>query len=156
MGEDPPADEPGKARRPVAMRDLAARAAVCTACDLYRYATRVVFGEGPVPAELMLMGEQPGDREDLEGAPSVGPAGHVLDRALEAARIDRQAAYLTNAVKHFKWEHAGKVRLHKKPTATEVRACRPWWEAELSLVRPGVLCCLGATAAQPRLDPSSV
>jgi uracil-DNA glycosylase len=137
--------DPGAATN---VRTLAARAASCQACDLYRNATQVVFGEGPTPARLMLIGEQPGDREDLEGAPFVGPAGRVLDRALTAAGQDRDQVYVTNAVKHFKWSHAGKVRLHKKPNAAEIRACRPWWEAELAVVRPAVLCCLGATAAQ--------
>lgn len=127
---------------------LAERAASCEGCDLYRSATQVVFGDGPTPAALMLMGEQPGDREDLEGAPFVGPAGRVLDRALAAAGQSRDEVYVTNVVKHFKWTRAGKVRLHKKPNAAEVRACRPWWEAELAIVQPRVLCCLGATAAQ--------
>jgi DNA polymerase len=120
----------------------------CRRCDLYRHATQTVFGEGPVPARLMLMGEVPGDREDTEGHPFVGPAGRLLDRALEDAGIDRETVYLTNAVKHFKWRRAGKVRLHQKPTAAETTACRVWWEAELELVKPQVLCCLGATAAQ--------
>jgi DNA polymerase len=136
--------------------ELAALAARCTACELFRDATQVVFGEGPVPAPLMLMGEQPGDREDREGEPFVGPAGRVLDDACAAAGLDRANVYVTNAVKHFRWEPArgGKVRLHKKPSAAHVRACRPWWEAELALVRPRVLCCLGATAAQAVLGPS--
>jgi DNA polymerase len=107
-----------------------------------------VFGEGPVPADLMLMGEVPGDREDVEGHPFVGPAGRVLDDALAEVGIDRAAVYLTNAVKHFKWRPAGKVRVHQKPNAKEVGACRAWWEAELALVEPQILCCLGATAAQ--------
>jgi DNA polymerase len=127
---------------------LARLAADCRACELYRDATQVVFGDGPSDADLMLMGEQPGDREDIEGEPFVGPAGRVLDEALSRAGVDRSRAYVTNAVKHFKWQRAGKVRLHKKPSAAEVRACRPWWEAELAVVRPKVLCCLGATAAQ--------
>jgi DNA polymerase len=127
---------------------LAVLARECRACDLYRDATQVVFGEGPPDARLMLMGEQPGDREDREGAPFVGPAGRVLDDALSAAGIDRDDVYVTNAVKHFKFERVGKVRLHKKPNATQVRACRPWWETELEVVRPQLLCCLGATAAQ--------
>jgi len=132
----------------VSLDALTARAASCQACDLYRAATQVVFGEGPTPAALMLMGEQPGDREDLEGAPFVGPAGGVLDRALEAAGQPREQVYVTNVVKHFKWTRAGKVRLHKKPNVAEIRACRTWWEAELAIVQPRILCCLGATAAQ--------
>jgi uracil-DNA glycosylase len=134
--------------------ELARNAESCTACDLYQNATQVVFGEGPVPADLMLMGEQPGDREDREGHPFVGPAGALLERASEDSGLDLATAYVTNAVKHFKWERSGKVRLHKKPNAAEVRACRPWWEAELELVRPSVLVCLGATAAQAVLGPS--
>jgi uracil-DNA glycosylase family protein len=136
------------------LAELARNAESCTACDLYQNATQVVFGEGPVPADLMLMGEQPGDREDREGHPFVGPAGALLDRASDDAGLDLATAYVTNAVKHFKWERSGKVRLHKKPNAAEVRACRPWWEAELELVRPSVLVCLGATAAQAVLGPS--
>jgi DNA polymerase len=127
---------------------LRVRAQGCTACDLYRHATQTVFGEGPEHAPLMLMGEQPGDQEDKQGQPFVGPAGGVLDRALDAAGIDRDAVYVTNAVTHFKWEPRGKVRLHKKPNAAEIAACRPWWEAELVAVKPAVLGCLGATAAQ--------
>jgi uracil-DNA glycosylase family protein len=134
--------------------ELARSAESCTACDLYKNATQVVFGEGPVPANLMLLGEQPGDREDREGHPFVGPAGALLERASEDAGLDLGQAYVTNAVKHFKWERSGKVRIHKKPNAAEVRACRPWWEAELQVVRPKVLVCLGATAAQAVLGPS--
>jgi uracil-DNA glycosylase len=135
--------------------ELAHLASSCQACDLYRDATQIVFGQGPVPARLMLVGEQPGDREDIEGAPFVGPAGEVLDRACEEAGIDRHEAYVTNAVKHFKWERrgSGKVRVHKQPNAAEIRACRPWWESELALVQPDVVCCLGATAAQAVLGP---
>ncbi|MCU1458643.1 MAG: UdgX family uracil-DNA binding protein [Actinomycetia bacterium] len=130
------------------LETLRARAAECRACDLYERATQVVFGEGPEDAELVLIGEQPGDKEDLAGHPFVGPAGDVLDRALEEAGIDRSVTYVTNAVKHFKWKPAGKVRLHQKPNAREVAACRPWWEAEIAAIRPSVVCCLGATAAQ--------
>ena len=137
-----------------ALDALAQRAESCTACDLYAHATQVVFGSGPVPAPLMLLGEQPGDREDLAGEPFVGPAGALLRRACADAGIDVDNAYLTNAVKHFKWERSGKVRLHKTPNATEVRACRQWWERELELVQPAVLCCLGATAAQAVLGRS--
>ena len=135
-------------RASAALRELREAASGCRRCDLYREATQTVFGEGPVPARQMLIGEVPGDREDIEGHPFVGPAGRLLDRALEAVGIDRGDAYLTNAVKHFKWRPAGKVRLHKKPSASEVNACRPWWEAELALVEPEIVCCLGATAAQ--------
>jgi DNA polymerase len=135
--------------------DLRAEAAACTACDLHRTATQTVFGEGKARAELMLIGEQPGDKEDLAGRPFVGPAGRVLDDALADAGIDRRRAYVTNAVKHFKWKpspRAGsKVRIHAKPNAAEVKACRPWLEAELEVVRPKVVVCLGATAAQALL-----
>jgi len=123
-------------------------AAGCRRCDLYARATQTVFGEGPVPARLMFIGEVPGDREDRDGHPFVGPAGRLLDRAFDEVGIDRATVYLTNAVKHFKWRPAGKVRLHQKPNAAEIAACRPWWEAEVALVEPRVLCCLGATAAQ--------
>jgi uracil-DNA glycosylase len=120
----------------------------CQACDLWRDATQTVFGEGPVPATLMLMGEVPGDREDTQGHVFVGPAGHLLDEALADAGIDRNDVYLTNAVKHFKFERRGKVRIHKKPNRTEINACRRWWERELDLVRPRLVGLLGATAAQ--------
>lgn len=120
----------------------------CRGCDLYEHASQTVFGEGPAGADIMLIGEQPGDREDREGHPFVGPAGRLLDHALEAAGIDRTQVYVTNAVKHFKFEPRGKRRIHKKPNAEEVRACNPWLEAELGAVRPTVVVCLGATAAQ--------
>ncbi|MGI8957101.1 MAG: UdgX family uracil-DNA binding protein [Chthoniobacterales bacterium] len=120
----------------------------CTACPLYKNATQTVFGEGPKKATLMLLGEQPGDQEDLSGKPFVGPAGQLLDRALEEAGIDRNAVYVTNTVKHFKWEPRGKRRIHQKPSSRDIAACRPWMEAELRVVRPGVLVCLGSTAAQ--------
>ena len=127
----------------------------CQGCDLYARATQTVFGEGPPGAELVLVGEQPGDREDVEGHPFVGPAGQLLDQALEAAGIDRSRAYVTNVVKHFKWERgSGKRRIHSKPNETEIRACRPWLEAELDRLRPRVLVCLGATAAQALLGRS--
>jgi len=113
-----------------------------------------VFGEGPQLADVMLVGEQPGNEEDLSGRPFVGPAGRLLDRALEAAGIDRRGVYVTNAVKHFKWEPRGKRRIHQKPSAGEVRACRPWLEAEIAVVRPRALVCLGATAAQALLGRS--
>jgi DNA polymerase len=112
-----------------------------------------VFGEGPEHAPMMLMGEQPGDQEDKQGHPFVGPAGRVLDRAFAAAGIDRDSVYLTNAVKHFKWQPRGKLRLHKKPNAAEIAACRQWWEAELAVVQPTVLGCLGAVAAQAVFGP---
>ena len=126
-------------------------AADCRGCALWENATQTVFGEGPAPAELMLVGEQPGDQEDQQGHPFVGPAGRVLDEALELAGIDRQRVYTTNAVKHFKWEARGKRRIHAKPTWSEQMACKPWLEAELEVVRPRVLVCLGATAAQSLL-----
>jgi DNA polymerase len=120
----------------------------CKACDLWKLGTQTVFGEGSPHAKVMFVGEQPGDKEDLEGRPFVGPAGRILDRALEAAGIDRQEVYVTNAVKHFKWEPRGKRRIHKKPNQLEILACRPWLEAEISVVKPEVIVCLGATAAQ--------
>jgi DNA polymerase len=123
----------------------------CRGCPLWRTATQTVFGEGRKAARLMLVGEQPGDREDLEGRPFVGPAGQLLDEALEDAGIDRADAYLTNAVKHFKWTPRGKRRIHQKPNAAEIAACRPWLDAEIAVVKPRVLVCLGATAAQTLL-----
>jgi uracil-DNA glycosylase len=123
----------------------------CKACDLYLRGTQTVFGEGPSRAEIMFVGEQPGDAEDLAGHPFVGPAGKLLDRALEQAGIDRASVYLTNVVKHFKWEPRGKRRIHKKPNAGEIGACRPWLEMEIALVKPRVLILLGATAAQALL-----
>jgi uracil-DNA glycosylase len=134
--------------------DLRSAASTCRACDLWERATQTVFGAGEATAELVLVGEQPGDREDLEGSPFVGPAGRLLDAGLESAGIDRRLAYVTNAVKHFKWEPRGKVRLHKTPNAAEVHACRPWLEAELRALHPAVLVCLGATAAKALLGPS--
>jgi uracil-DNA glycosylase len=130
------------------LEDLSREAASCQACDLYKLGTQTVFGEGPENAELMLMGEQPGDQEDKAGHPFVGPAGRILDRALVDAEIERHRVYVTNAVKHFKWKPQGKVRLHQKPNAKEIAACRQWWTQELAVVKPKVLCCLGATAAQ--------
>jgi DNA polymerase len=127
---------------------LRSEAAGCEACDLYKLGTQTVFGEGPEDADLMLMGEVPGDQEDKAGHPFVGPAGKLLDRALVEAEIDRGNVYVTNAVKHFKWKPQGKVRLHQKPNAKEIAACRQWWTQELAIVKPKVLCCLGATAAQ--------
>jgi DNA polymerase len=126
-------------------------AAGCRACPLWERGTQTVFGEGAARAEVMLVGEQPGDQEDQEGRPFVGPAGKLLDRALEEAGIDRSRAYVTNAVKHFKWEARGKRRIHAKPNWSELAACRPWLDAELAVVSPRVLVCLGATAAQSLL-----
>ena len=126
----------------------------CEACHLYKRATQTVFGEGPKSASIMLVGEQPGDYEDLAGKPFVGPAGKIMDRALEEAGIDRKKVYVTNAVKHFKWEPRGKRRLHQKPNSREIAACRPWLEAELRLVKPKLLVCLGATAGQAIFGPS--
>jgi uracil-DNA glycosylase len=126
-------------------------AEVCHGCDLWRNATQTVFGEGPADAELMFVGEQPGDQEDKLGQPFVGPAGRIFDTALEEVGIDRSRVYVTNAVKHFKWEPRGKRRIHQKPNAAELAACRPWLDAELSVLKPRVLVCLGATAAQALL-----
>jgi len=129
---------------------LRATAATCRACDLWKKGTQTVFGEGFPHAKVMLVGEQPGDREDLAGRPFVGPAGKLLDKALEEAGIDRTQVYVTNAVKHFNWVPAdrGKKRIHKKPRYSEILACRPWLDAELAVVKPEVLVCLGATASQ--------
>ncbi|MFO1497837.1 MAG: UdgX family uracil-DNA binding protein [Verrucomicrobiota bacterium] len=126
-------------------------AAGCTACPLWKTGTQTVFGEGARAAKVMLIGEQPGNDEDLAGHPFVGPAGRVLDDALQEAGIDRTATYVTNVVKHFKWEPQGKRRLHKKPNAREIAACRPWLDAELAALKPEVVVCLGATAAQSLL-----
>lgn len=119
----------------------------CRGCSLYRNATQTVFGEGPVSARVLLVGEQPGDQEDMAGHPFVGPAGRLLDRALADAKLNRDELYLTNAVKHFKWEPRGRRRLHKKPSLREVAACKPWLAAEVSAIHPAVLVCLGVTAA---------
>jgi len=127
------------------VRDAAKR---CQACPLWKLGTQTVFGEGSHRARVMLLGEQPGDQEDRVGKPFVGPAGKLLDRALEEAGIDRAKVYVTNTVKHFKWEPRGKRRIHQKPNAREIAACRPWLEAELRIIKPAVLICLGATAAQ--------
>ena len=130
---------------------LRSLAADCRACDLYKRGTQTVFGEGAASARAMMAGEQPGDSEDRAGRPFVGPAGKLLDRALSAAGIDRRDVYVTNVVKHFKWKPRGKRRIHEKPNAREIAACRPWLEAELAIVKPRVLVCLGATAAQALL-----
>jgi uracil-DNA glycosylase family protein len=126
-------------------------AADCKACDLWKTGTQTVFGEGERKAEIVFVGEQPGDKEDLAGKPFVGPAGRVLDEALDAAGIDRSLAYVTNAVKHFKWQGRGKRRIHQKPNWSELAACRPWLDAELAVLDPKVLVALGATAAQSLL-----
>lgn len=135
------------------LAELRKAAAGCEACPLYKNATQTVFGEGPRDAELVFVGEQPGDQEDLAGHPFIGPAGQLLDRALEEAGIDRKTAYVTNAVKHFKWEPRGKRRLHQKPSSTDVKACKPWLGAELRILEPKVLVLLGGTAAQSVLGP---
>jgi DNA polymerase len=136
------------------LTEIRAAARGCTACHLYKRATQTVFGEGPERAAIMLVGEQPGDYEDIAGRPFVGPAGKIMDQALEEAGIDRSEVYVTNAVKHFKWEPRGKRRIHQKPNSREIAACRPWLEAELRLVKPKLLLCLGATAAQAVFGPS--
>jgi len=132
------------------LSSLRSAAANCQACDLWAKATQTVFGEGRPTTRVLFIGEQPGDREDIEGKPFVGPAGRILDDALAQAGIDRDDVYITNAVKHFRWEGAarGKRRIHKKPRASEINACRPWLDAEIAVVRPEVVVCLGATAAQ--------
>jgi uracil-DNA glycosylase family protein len=137
-----------RTHRKAELAAVAADAAGCTRCDLYRRATRTVFGEGPVDAKLMLVGEQPGDREDIAGHPFVGPAGRLLSDALAEAGIGPGEAYVTNAVKHFKWKARGKRRIHEKPNAVEIQACATWLEQELQLVRPRVVVCLGTTAAR--------
>ena len=138
----------------LSLSEVRAASCECTACHLYKHATQTVFGEGPRGAPIMLVGEQPGDYEDVAGKPFVGPAGKIMDQALEEAGIDRSHVYVTNAVKHFKWEPRGKRRIHKKPNSREIAACRPWLEAELRLVKPTLLVCLGATAAQAIFGPS--
>ena len=139
------------ARATPALARLRREAAICRRCSLWRNATQTVFGEGPAPAALMLVGEQPGDREDVEGHPFVGPAGLMLDQALQEAGIDRAGVYVTNAVKHFKNEPRGKRRLHKKPNTAEIEACHPWIEAELRAVRARSVMAMGATAARSLL-----
>ena len=138
----------------LSLTSLREAAAECRACPLWRTATQTVFGEGAARSELMLVGEQPGDREDREGHPFVGPAGRLLDECLEEAGIDRRRAHVTNVVKHFKWQARGKRRIHAKPAWAEIAACRPWLDAELTVVKPQVLVCLGATAAQALLGKS--
>jgi DNA polymerase len=133
------------------LKKLREAATGCKACPLWKTGTQTVFGEGSPKAEVMFVGEQPGDQEDKLGKPFVGPAGRLLDRALEEAGIDRSLTYVTNAVKHFKWQARGKRRIHQKPNWSEIAACRPWLDAELAVVKPRVLVCLGATAAQALL-----
>ena len=128
-------------------------AAGCQACDLWKNGTQTVFGEGKQSSTVMFIGEQPGNSEDLEGRPFVGPAGGLLDKALEAAGIERSQVYVTNVVKHFKWEPRGKRRIHKKPNATEIMACRPWLDAEIRVIKPRAIICLGSTAAQAVIGP---
>ena len=137
----------------LSLRSLREAAADCKACDLWKKGTQTVFGEGPRRARVFFVGEQPGNEEDLTGKPFVGPAGRLLDEALVEAGIDRSLVYVTNVVKHFKWEPRGKRRIHKKPNAQEIKACRPWLEAEIALVKPQVMVALGATAAQALLGP---
>jgi uracil-DNA glycosylase len=141
-------------RRPGTIESLRSASAECRGCSLYERATQTVFGDGDDHARVMLVGEQPGDQEDRQGAPFVGPAGRLLDAALEEAGIGRQRLYVTNAVKHFKWEARGKRRLHKQPTAREIEACKPWLLAEMEAVRPEMVVCLGATAAKSLLGPA--
>lgn len=136
------------------LRTLKIAARGCRACDLWRRATQVVFGEGKAEADVMLVGEQPGNDEDLAGHPFVGPAGRLLNQALEQAGIQRERTYVTNVVKHFKWEPRGKRRIHAKPRAGEIGACRPWLDAEIAVVHPRVIVCLGATAAKALLGTS--
>ena len=133
------------------LHKLRTAAAACRACDLWKRGTQTVFGEGGFHAKVLFVGEQPGDREDLAGKPFVGPAGALLDKALAEAQIDRRDVYVTNVVKHFKWEPRGKRRIHKKPNTLEITACRPWLDAEIAIIRPQVMVCLGATAAQALL-----
>jgi uracil-DNA glycosylase len=135
------------------LKKLREEAADCKACDLWRRGTQTVFGEGKQSSTVMFVGEQPGDKEDLTGRPFVGPAGALLDRALEEAGIDRSRVYVTNVVKHFKWEPRGKRRIHKKPNAVEIAACRPWLESEIAVVKPAAIVCLGSTAAQAVIGP---
>ncbi len=135
------------------LSELRRVAAGCTACDLHKLGTQTVFGEGTSGADVMFVGEQPGDKEDVTGRPFVGPAGRLLDATLEEVGIDRTKVYVTNVVKHFKWEPRGKRRIHKKPNAIEIRACRPWLEAEIAAIKPRAIICLGSTAAQVVIGP---
>jgi len=151
---DPTAWRDAAQRGEASLAELRGAAAGCRACPLWERGTQTVFGEGPARARLVLVGEQPGDQEDLSGHPFVGPAGRLLDRSLDEAGIPRGEVFVTNAVKHFKWVARGKRRLHEKPSPNEVRACRPWLEAEITSVAPDLVLCLGATAAQSLLGPS--
>jgi uracil-DNA glycosylase family protein len=139
---------------PRSVEQLREAAASCRGCDLWLNATQTVFGEGREGSRMMLVGEQPGDQEDIQGKPFVGPAGRLLEKALEDAAIDRRRVYVTNAVKHFRWTRRGKRRLHEKPNAAQVRACRPWLEAEIEVVKPSIIVLLGATAAQSLIGPA--
>jgi uracil-DNA glycosylase family protein len=145
------ADDPVPPLR--SLRALADAAQTCQACPLFANATQAVFGQGPAAASIVLVGEQPGNEEDLSGQPFVGPAGAVLEKALDEAGIDRRRVYVTNAVKHFSWEPRGKRRIHKKPRVSEIKACHPWLSAELTRLKPGVTVCMGATAVQSLLGP---
>lgn len=147
---DDPGQNPAKdlLEEGASLHDLEQAAQACTACELYKDATQVVFGDGGPTAKIMLLGEQPGDEEDKQGEPFVGPAGALLDQALEEAGIDRGDVYITNVVKHFRWKPGGKKRLHQKPATRHVNACRPWLEAELALVEPTIIVTLGASASQ--------
>jgi uracil-DNA glycosylase len=138
----------------LSLKELARQAQNCRNCDLWRNATQTVFGEGSPHAPIMLVGEQPGDQEDLQGKPFVGPAGKLLQATLKEAGVDPKQVYLTNVVKHFKWEQRGKRRIHKKPSTSEIAACRPWLDAEIAALKPKVIVCLGATAAQALLGRS--
>ena len=151
MPKRPPSDAAELIPDRPTLASVRAAATRCRACNLWKRGTQTVFGEGASKAELMFVGEQPGDQEDLAGHPFVGPAGKLLDRALVEAGIDRGAVYVTNVVKHFKWEPRGKRRIHKKPNAAEIAACRPWLDTEIELVKPRAIVCLGATAAQALL-----
>jgi uracil-DNA glycosylase family protein len=154
----PEREPPDSARRLIphdaGLERLRAIAASCDACPIHERATQTVFGEGPQDARCMMVGEQPGDQEDLQGRPFVGPAGQLLDWSLQKAGIDRERAYVTNVVKHFKWVPRGRIRMHNKASSMEIKACKPWLEEELKLVRPEVLVCLGSTAAQALLGAS--
>lgn len=151
MGEIPERSALNFFPEEIDLPSLREAAATCQGCDLYRNATQTVFGEGRERVEAVFVGEQPGDEEDVQGRPFVGPAGRLLDRALEDASIDRSRIYLTNTVKHFKWKPRGKRRLHEKPNAKQIRACEPWLAAEIEVIGPRIIVCLGATAAQTLL-----
>jgi len=145
---------PSKSTRALRLHAVADQASFCTRCELHEHATQTVFGAGRATARLMFVGEQPGDKEDRTGEPFVGPAGTILDRALEQLGIERRSVYLTNVVKHFRWEASGKRRIHKTPGVEHVRVCLPWFDQELAIVRPEVVVCLGAIAARALLGPS--